>query len=304
MSRQRLRPTLGESSRMACPRCDGQGTIRSVEALALIVMRVIEEEAIKDNTGEVRAELPVEVATYLMNEKRQSLVSMEERHNIRIIIIPNAQLTTPHYNVERIRLDNLQARASEPASYKLSSKLEHKTSESSALLAKSSPVAEPAVKTFIPPVQAPLHKAEEAPGLMKRLWSSLFGVPEQDESAPHTTISPSNHRRPVHRGNNRRDKQNNQVRRSQNRRSGNGNQLPPTNIQPPRRTEPQQGKTFRGPVRRNAKRRPRPHGHQHQQHNLAPIVVEQTEAHTAHHHHHHDAERHDANHHHGTEHNN
>jgi ribonuclease E len=183
MSRQRLRPVLGESSRTTCPKCEGQGTIRSVEALSLIVMRVIEEDAIKENTGEVRAILPVEVATYLMNEKRQSLFNMEEIHKVRILILPNTHISMPHYVVERIRADEVQARAGEAASYTLTPKPEIKTAEMTSVT--RSTYAAPAVKAVVPSVRTPLQK-REAPGLIKRLWSTLFT--ETDKTSKRSPV--------------------------------------------------------------------------------------------------------------------
>ena len=103
MSRQRLRPSLGESSRIPCPRCSGQGTIRGIESLGLSVMRIIEEEALKDNTAQVHAILPPEIAAYLLNEKRQAIIDIEKRQSVSVIIVPNAQMLTPQYEVERIR---------------------------------------------------------------------------------------------------------------------------------------------------------------------------------------------------------
>jgi len=105
MSRQRLRPSLGESSQVVCPQCRGQGTIRSVESLSLSILRIIEEEAMKEKTGRVIAQLPVEVATFLLNEKRQIISGIEERLGIIVTLIPNEQLVTPHYEVTRLRID-------------------------------------------------------------------------------------------------------------------------------------------------------------------------------------------------------
>lgn len=104
MSRQRLSPSLGESSHHVCPRCSGTGTIRDNESLSLSILRLIEEEALKENTHEVHAIVPVPIASYLLNEKRQSVNRIEHRqHNIRVIIVPNDQMQSPHYNVIRIR---------------------------------------------------------------------------------------------------------------------------------------------------------------------------------------------------------
>ncbi len=105
MSRQRLRPSLGESATHVCPRCHGRGTIRSTESSALSILRLIEEEAIKDNTSQIHAQVPVSVATYLMNEKRESIRRIESRHGIRVFVIPNEHMETPHYEVTRIRID-------------------------------------------------------------------------------------------------------------------------------------------------------------------------------------------------------
>ncbi|TVO62298.1 ribonuclease E [Spiribacter vilamensis] len=105
MSRQRLRSSLGESALEVCSRCSGQGTVRSVESLALSVLRIIEEEAMKDKTGKVVAQLPVDVATFLLNEKRGILETIEARNGIGVILIPNRNLETPHYELERVRSD-------------------------------------------------------------------------------------------------------------------------------------------------------------------------------------------------------
>ena len=107
MSRQRLRPSLGESAHRVCPRCDGHGFIRSPESLALSILRIIEEEALKENTGRVVAQLPVEVATYLLNEKRKIIADAERRHDVSILLIPNRQLETPKYEIERIRRQDM-----------------------------------------------------------------------------------------------------------------------------------------------------------------------------------------------------
>ncbi|MEX1265975.1 MAG: Rne/Rng family ribonuclease, partial [Woeseia sp.] len=99
MSRQRLRPSLGESSYLTCPRCSGIGTIRSVESLALAILRIIGEEARKERTAKVIAQLPVEVATYLLNEKRDWVQNLESRHDTLVILVANSSLETPHYRI-------------------------------------------------------------------------------------------------------------------------------------------------------------------------------------------------------------
>ncbi len=103
MSRQRLRPSLEESSQIVCPRCSGQGTIRDVESLSLAVLRLLEEESLKDNTGKILAKMPVECATYLLNEKREKIDSLEQRRGVHIVVIPDPKLETPHYEIERVK---------------------------------------------------------------------------------------------------------------------------------------------------------------------------------------------------------
>ncbi|HWS03091.1 MAG TPA: ribonuclease E, partial [Gammaproteobacteria bacterium] len=115
MSRQRLRPSLGESSQIVCPRCKGQGTVRGVESLALSVLRIIEESAMKEKTGRIVARLPVEVATFLLNEKRAILHAVEQRQHLDIVLIPNPHMHTPDYEIHRLRSDELPAE--EQASY-------------------------------------------------------------------------------------------------------------------------------------------------------------------------------------------
>ncbi|WP_301583663.1 ribonuclease E [Halomonas alkaliantarctica] len=107
MSRQRLRPSLGETSGVVCPRCNGQGTIRDVRSLSLSIMRLIEEEAMKERSAQIRAILPVPVATYLLNEKRSVLADIESRQGVRVVLLPNPEMDTPHYDVQRLRDDHL-----------------------------------------------------------------------------------------------------------------------------------------------------------------------------------------------------
>jgi ribonuclease E len=115
MSRQRLRPSLGESSQLVCPRCDGHGRMRSVESLSLSIIRVAEEHAMKDNTGQVLVQAPVEIANYLLNEKRGALREIEQRHDSPIVIVADEQLQTPHYEVTRIRENELGEETSRPS---------------------------------------------------------------------------------------------------------------------------------------------------------------------------------------------
>jgi len=112
MSRQRLRPSIGETSQGVCPRCIGTGHVRGVESLALSILRLMEEEAIKENTLQVQAQVPVPVATYLLNEKRRSVMHVEKHHNVRVLIIPNPHMDTPQYEVIRVKNDETVVEAS------------------------------------------------------------------------------------------------------------------------------------------------------------------------------------------------
>jgi ribonuclease E len=115
MSRQRLRPSLGESSQLICPRCEGHGRMRSIESLSLSILRVAEEHAMKENTGQVLVQVPVEIGNYLLNEKRRALSEIEQRHDAPIVIVADDQLETPHYEVTRLRENELGEEASKPS---------------------------------------------------------------------------------------------------------------------------------------------------------------------------------------------
>jgi ribonuclease E len=110
MSRQRLRPSLGETTAIVCPRCSGQGTIRDTKSLALAILRLLEEEAIKDRSAEVRAVVPVPVAAYLLNEKRPALTEIEQLTKARVIVVPNPNMETPHFEVQRLRDNEVEER--------------------------------------------------------------------------------------------------------------------------------------------------------------------------------------------------
>lgn len=184
MSRQRLRPSLGEGTQNVCPRCDGQGTIRGVRSLALSILRVIEEDAQKHNTGRISAQLPVDVATYLLNEKRQAIYDLEKRQNVEVILVPNPHLETPHYAIERLRQEEIPTGGADQASYKTVDAPEVKVPESHSV--QQARIQQPAVKTIAhqPPVPQQSKTEEVSPqsenqessesGLIKRIFTSLF----------------------------------------------------------------------------------------------------------------------------------
>ena len=206
MSRQRLRPSLGESSRITCPRCSGQGTIRGIESLGLSVMRIIEEEALKDNTSEVRAILPPEIAAYLLNEKRQAIIDIEKRQQVAIIVVPSAQMLTPQYEIERIRTSDVSETDEKLPSYKLAIKTETApaTTTGTSSHQRTHQQRDAAIKSIpaedLPPPSAPITAAGEAraiskekgTGIIQKLFTFLF---DQKTQTPTSANKPqSNYR--------------------------------------------------------------------------------------------------------------
>jgi ribonuclease E len=161
LSRQRLRPSLGESSQLVCPRCDGHGRMRSIESLSLSIIRLAEEHAMKDNTGQVLVQAPVEIANYLLNEKRRALSEIEKRHDAPIVIVADESLHTPHYEVTRIRENELGEETSKP-SYQRSTP--RKLATIALTKANLNIPAAPAVTNVKPSRPAPTREdREEAP---------------------------------------------------------------------------------------------------------------------------------------------
>lgn len=187
MSRQRLRPSLGESSQVPCPRCSGHGTVRSVASLALSILRVIEEEAMKEKTTRIVAQLPVEVATFLLNEKRGVIEKFQQRYNVNIILIPNPAYLTPKYELTRYRAEETEEGGTAEPSYKLAAAREEEVGES--LLKEKPPAPEPAVKAVIPVAPVPSHPQTQdvkEGGFIRRLFEGLFSQPSpQPEETKH-----------------------------------------------------------------------------------------------------------------------
>lgn len=191
MSRQRLRPSLGESSQIVCPRCMGQGTVRSVESLSLAILRIIEEEAMKEKTGRVVARVPVDVGTYLLNEKRDILLELEHRHRLSVVLIPTPTMETPHYDIKRVRNDELRGEEG-AVSYRLPEPESEQDAAAEVALRGAAAPARPeraAVQAVAPqqPAPPPTPRPQASPaaagGLIRRLWDSLFGKPEEVQPA-------------------------------------------------------------------------------------------------------------------------
>ena len=178
MSRQRLRPSLEETMSRTCPRCMGQGTIRGTRSLALSILRLIEDEAQKESSREIRVIVPVSIATFLLNEKRNEISNIENRNSIEVTILPDVNLETPHFTVNRIR--NQDDEKSE-FSHELLDNLSKVTDETDISIEGPNDLPKPAVKTLIPNTPAPINKhkkiaTDTSPGIVKRLWSSVFGT--------------------------------------------------------------------------------------------------------------------------------
>ncbi|MGK3186294.1 ribonuclease E [Enterobacter soli] len=245
MSRQRLSPSLGESSHHVCPRCSGTGTVRDNESLSLSILRLIEEEALKENTKEVHAIVPVPIASYLLNEKRAAVSAIEARQGgVRCIIVPNDQMQTPHYHVLRVR----KGEETTTLSYLLPKLHE----EEMALPSDEEPAErklpeQPALATFImpeappeaalekpaakPAVQKPAPEAVKAqpeqPGLLSRFFGALKKMfageeaqPEQPQEAPKEA-KPERQQDRRKRQNNRRDRNDRNDRSDRNERRDN-----------------------------------------------------------------------------------
>ncbi|KXS39467.1 MAG: ribonuclease E [Halomonadaceae bacterium T82-2] len=222
MSRQRLRPSLGETSGVVCPRCDGQGTIRDVRSLSLSVMRLIEEEAMKERSAQIRAILPVPVATYLLNEKRATLADIEQRQGVRVVLLPNPDMDTPHYDVQRLRDDHVNEEGEHKSSFELSTDTEV-GKEPDLTLAKPIQRTEAAVKSVAhnAPAPASLQQPIEdetrhqdsatlpAPtGLLSRFFKGLgklIGTPEEETAG--TTQRGGDRASGNHAGSGSRDEQ-------------------------------------------------------------------------------------------------
>src|SRR3954465_3616968 len=154
LSRQRLQPSLGESSHITCPRCSGTGHIRGIESTALHVLRILQEEAMKENTGAVHVQVPVDVATFLLNEKRSEIQKLETRLKVNILLIPNIHLETPHYSVNRLRHDELNEMDHVPASFEMVKEPDEEK-EAAAAAEPMKARQEAAVKAIVPDQPAP-----------------------------------------------------------------------------------------------------------------------------------------------------
>ena len=182
LSRQRLRPSLSEGSHVTCPRCNGTGHIRDTDSSALQVLRIIQEEAMKENSAAIHVQVPVDVAAFLLNEKRGEILKIETRHRVTVILIPNKHLETPHYKLERIkhddpRLDDLQA------SYRMAEEADTDIGYSKRKAEEVKPRQEAMVKSITPDRPAPIVERKPEPiaastdeAAAEGFLSRLFGL--------------------------------------------------------------------------------------------------------------------------------
>ena len=198
MSRQRLRPSLEDLTTEVCPRCLGQGRIRDIKSLALTILRVVEEESLKQRSSIVRARVPLAVAAYLLNEKRRDVAAIEERTSTHLVIVPAAEMDTPHFEIERIRDDTAEVEGSVP-SYELTTTPAPETATTDDAPAK--PPQRAAVQA--PPLPRPQPTAKPADserkgfmGMLRAIGQSLFGTASEDEQPPQSERQQQNRRRP------------------------------------------------------------------------------------------------------------
>ncbi len=180
MSRQRLRPSIGESAYQTCPRCTGFGTIRGTESLALAILRIVGEEARKERTAKVIAQLPVEVATYLLNEKRDWVQGLEDQNDTQVVLVANPHMETPHYDVRRVRDDQMELPENAGVSYSLAEAPPEPESPQAILERKGVETA--VVGTLKPSKPAPKRQEEkkEKKGLIATIAGFFVGDEEDD----------------------------------------------------------------------------------------------------------------------------
>ena len=263
LSRQRLRPSLGETNHAACPRCSGTGHIRGIESTALHILRITQEEAMKDNSAIIQVQLPVEAATFLLNEKRADIHKIEQRMGVEVILIPNIHMETPNYNIVRIKHDDVNEETSQ-ASYKMV-EMPAETAYVRSLNEEAAPKApEALVKGITPATSAPLVAERVVPekvaapiaklGFFGRIKQLIVGKPVVVEEKAEDKTARENGRNNNDRNrNNNRDRNSNQERNRNRDRNANNrdrNNMAERSDKPQQAPRPQQAA--------NANQQPRP----------------------------------------------
>lgn len=174
MSRQRLRPALGETMHITCPRCDGQGSIRGIHSISMAIIRVIEEETMSPQASQINVQVPVDIASYLLNEKRDAIVKLEQTYQVNVLIIPNKHFETPHYEIQILKKDDLSsAWVKKTPSYKQITQPQTAPIEAIKPIEAQHQELSPAIKhiTLPAPNTSPLQSS-----LIKRIWTAVFGT--------------------------------------------------------------------------------------------------------------------------------
>ncbi len=248
MSRQRLRPSLGETTSKVCPRCSGQGTIRDTKSIALAILRLVEEEAQKERSSEIRAITPVKVATYLLNEKRKSISAIENRNGARVVIVPSEDMVTPHFEVQRLREGETEAFET---SYKITAHTgEELQDDGKAKPETPSSVPTPAVQQVAP--QQPAPAPAKQPGLFQRLMKAIAELFETKEDSTKKKSNARGNNGP--RNNRNNDRGNNRGRnrnRNRNRQTDRSNEKTVDDTKSETQSNDDQRSEQRGNRRRN-----------------------------------------------------
>ncbi|WP_396622920.1 ribonuclease E [Marinobacter sp. W-8] len=228
MSRQRLRPSLGETRSEVCPRCEGQGTIRGIESLALSIMRLIYEESSKEKTAEVRAMVPVSVATFLLNEKRKQLADIEARQGVAVVVAPVPNMETPHFEILRLRQD--ETSPEHVSSHQVAQQYSEREEEAAVEVASAEkPVREQAAVKAIrpsapaptPTAAAPTAAAEQEEGLFRKLGKKIACFFRGEEPEQEASRDTNRNRSEERRNQARQDRRKSRVARDDQRSGGN-----------------------------------------------------------------------------------
>ena len=224
MSRQRLSPSLSEASSHICPRCQGTGKVRDNESIALSILRLVEEEAIKENSAQIHAIVPVEVASYLLNEKRKAISNIESRHDVNVLVVPSESMETPHFAVYRLRENEILPTLSYDLAKHYAARDEddvftshnHTATAEEALVSRNEPVitVESVLNSSALNIQpAPMPAEAEKPSLFNRIVAKLKSLfasePEKTEEKPAAKKRPTRERRNNRQRNNRQDRRQN-----------------------------------------------------------------------------------------------
>jgi len=234
LSRQRLRPALAETSYITCPRCTGTGHIRSTESAALHILRILEEEAMKDNTAAVHTQVPIDVATFLLNEKRPDIAAIELRHKVSILLIPNTHLETPQHSIVRLRHDELNQEDLQQPSYKMVEAPVDEAKQATTQADNRQPRQQAAVTLVTPDQPAPIVEekvaspaaAAQETGIIAKIFSWFRGnrvaepAPEPAKKTPSKPAERSRNRQRDESRGGSRDEQRDGGRRGRGGRNG------------------------------------------------------------------------------------